>query len=97
MLKETFSDVGSDGEFDQNFKLSVLTTVVNHKLYNDFVLSLPHAIQKEIGKLKINSFKNKTLLYICFFIFHFFNFNLIFFKYSCYFYTSCMINKEKTL
>jgi len=34
MLKETFSDVGSEGEFDQKFKLSVLTTVVNQKLYD---------------------------------------------------------------
>jgi len=26
MLKETFSDVGSDGEFDHKFKLSVIKT-----------------------------------------------------------------------
>jgi len=30
MLKETFSDVGSDGEFDLNFKLEVSEAVVNH-------------------------------------------------------------------
>ncbi len=34
-----FSDIGSDGEFDQNFKLSVSKTVDNHKLRNDFVHS----------------------------------------------------------
>jgi len=55
MLKETFSDVGSDGEFDLKFKLSVINTVDNHKLRNDFFLLPPHAIQQALGKLKINS------------------------------------------
>ena len=55
ILKETFSDVGSDGEFDQMFKLSVTNTVDNHKLQNDFVQFPPHVIHKALGKLKINS------------------------------------------
>ncbi len=55
ILKETFSDVGSDGEFDQSFKLSVTSTVDNHKLKNDFVQFPSHVIHKALGKLKINS------------------------------------------
>jgi hypothetical protein len=54
-LGETFSDIGSDEEFEQNFKISVSKTVDNHKLRNDFAQFPPHVIQKALGKLKINS------------------------------------------
>ncbi len=55
ILGETFSDIGSDGEFDQNFKVSVTKTVDNHRFQKDFVQFPPHVIQKALRKLKINS------------------------------------------
>ena len=55
ILRETFSDIGSDGEFDQKFKEKVSKSVDSHKLKNDFVKFSPHAIQKALEKLKTNS------------------------------------------
>ena len=55
ILGETFSDIGSDGEFDKNFKLSVAKTVDKHNFQKDFVYFPPLVIQKALGKLKINS------------------------------------------
>ncbi len=63
MLKKTLSDVGSDGEFDQKFKLNVIKTADNHKLRNDLVQFPPHAIQQPQGKLEMNSSPGADLIH----------------------------------
>jgi exonuclease III len=55
ILKETFSDEGSDGEFDHNFKLEVSEAVDNHQLKTDFDYFSSDVIQAALEKLKVNS------------------------------------------